>query len=154
MASPYKQMLSCAVQAVSIVFFTESWRPDSFYDRILSNRKAGLHTLCLLDIKVKEPSMEALCRGRKEYEPARYMTINTAIEQLLEVEGIRQEGAYGESTLCVGVARLGSDEQRIVAGNMKDLLTVQFGPPLHSLVIAGDMHVIEEELVAQYRLAG
>jgi diphthine synthase len=34
------------------VFFTPTWRPDSFYDRIRDNRKAGLHTLCLLDIKV------------------------------------------------------------------------------------------------------
>lgn len=39
-------------QTVSIVFFTESWRPDSFYDKIKMNRDLGLHTLCLLDIKV------------------------------------------------------------------------------------------------------
>lgn len=54
-----------ALQAVSIVFFTDSWRPDSFYPRILANRQRGLHTLCLLDIKVKEPSLESLARGRK-----------------------------------------------------------------------------------------
>ena len=60
------------LQAVSIVFFTETWRPDSFYDRIAANRKLGLHTLCLLDIKVKEPSLEALARGKTVYEPPRY----------------------------------------------------------------------------------
>lgn len=53
------------LQAVSIVFFTDSWRPDSFYPRIAANRQRGLHTLCLLDIKVKEPSLESLARGRK-----------------------------------------------------------------------------------------
>lgn len=53
------------MQAVSIVFFTDSWRPDSFYPRIAANRQRGLHTLCLLDIKVKEPSLESLARGRK-----------------------------------------------------------------------------------------
>jgi diphthine synthase len=37
-------------QAVSIVFFTENWRPDSFYPRIQANRQAGMHTLCLLGI--------------------------------------------------------------------------------------------------------
>jgi len=37
-------------------------RPDSFYDRIKENRDMGLHTLCLLDIRVKEPDMEAMCR--------------------------------------------------------------------------------------------
>lgn len=39
-------------QAISIVFFTPTWRPDSFYDRIRDNRRTGAHTLCLLDIKV------------------------------------------------------------------------------------------------------
>ena len=66
-------------QVVSIVFFTPTWRPDSFYDKIAANRSRGLHTLCLLDIKVKEPSDEALCRGKKIYEPPRYMTIQTVI---------------------------------------------------------------------------
>lgn len=74
------------MQAVSIVFFTDTWRPDSFYPRILANRKQGLHTLCLLDIKVKEPTLESLARGKKVYEPSRFMTIGTAIEQLLEIE--------------------------------------------------------------------
>ena len=56
---------ACLLQAISIVFFTDSWRPDSFYTRIAANRHRGLHTLCLLDIKVKEPSLESLARGRK-----------------------------------------------------------------------------------------
>lgn len=30
-------------------------------------------------------------RGRKQYEPPRYMTINTAIEQLLEIAQAREE---------------------------------------------------------------
>jgi len=51
---------------VSIVFFTDSWRPDSFYPRIAANRQRGLHTLCLLDIKVKEPSLESLAKSGKK----------------------------------------------------------------------------------------
>lgn len=35
-------------QTISIVFFTDTWRPDSFYDRIKENKGLGLHTLCLL----------------------------------------------------------------------------------------------------------
>ena len=34
---------------------------------------------------------------------------------------------------------------------MVSLLDVDFGPPLHSLVIAGDTHVIEDEILALYR---
>jgi len=49
-------------QAVSLVFFTDTWKPDSFYDRIKENSDLGLHTLVLLDIKVKEQSEENLAR--------------------------------------------------------------------------------------------
>lgn len=52
-------------ETISIAFFTETWRPDSWYEKIKANRELGLHTLCLLDIKVKEPSLEALARGKK-----------------------------------------------------------------------------------------
>ena len=82
------------------------------------------------------------------------MTVNTAIEQLLEIEESRGEGAYGPDTLCVGVARLGADSQQIVAGTMEELRHADFGPPLHSLVIAGDTHVIEMEILSAYRIHG
>jgi len=49
-------------QSVSLVFFTETWKPSSFYDRIKENSDLGLHTLVLLDIKVKEQSEENLAR--------------------------------------------------------------------------------------------
>ena len=45
-------------QTVSIVFFTPTWKPDSFYDKILANRKLGLHTLCLLG-----PSQQTIHAG-------------------------------------------------------------------------------------------
>lgn len=141
-------------ETVSIPFFTETWRPDSFYEKIQSNRKLGLHTLCLLDIRVKEPTLESLCRGRKQYEPPRYMTINTAIEQLLEVEQMRVESAYNEDTDCVGFARLGSEDQMIVAGTMRQLQMVDFGTPLHCLVIVGNTHPVEEEMLDFYKLKG
>lgn len=35
-------------ETVSIPFFTETWRPDSFYEKIQRNLSMGLHTLCLL----------------------------------------------------------------------------------------------------------
>ena len=49
-------------QTVSIPFFTDNWRPDSWLERVRENLRLGLHTLCLLDIKVKEQSEENLAR--------------------------------------------------------------------------------------------
>lgn len=65
------------VQTISLVFFTDTWKPDSFYTRVASNREQGLHTLVLLDIKVKEPSLESLARGKPVYEPARWGYLRT-----------------------------------------------------------------------------
>lgn len=139
-------------QTVSIVFFTDTWRPDSFYDRIKENRDLGLHTLCLLDIRVKEPDMEAMCKGKKGiYEPPRYMSVNTCIEQLLEIEANRQQGVYSAETMCCGVARIGCDNQSIISGTMQELLSTDFGPPLHSFIIPGELHPLEEEMLAFYR---
>lgn len=148
-------------QAVTIVFFTDTWRPDSFYDKILSNKRAGLHTLCLLDIKMKEISELNLARGKKIYEPPRFLTINQvcalyfcilfpsflkkpfkAIEELLEIEDRRKENAYSRESYCVGLARVGQEDQRIVSGSMGELLDVDFGPPLHSLIIAGIVVIV------------
>lgn len=58
---------------------------------------------------------------------------------------------YNEDTVCVGLARLGTDTQKIIAGSMKELLGVDFGAPLHSLVIAGITHVMEEEFLSFYK---
>ncbi|WVZ56957.1 hypothetical protein U9M48_007415 [Paspalum notatum var. saurae] len=139
-------------ETISIPFFTEEWRPDSFYEKIQNNRQLGLHTLCLLDIRVKEPTWESLARGKKVYEPPRFMTVNTAISQLFEVEEVRGGSAYGRDTLCIGVARLGSDDQKIVAGPMEKLLSVDFGPPLHCLIIVGETHPLEEEMLEFYMI--
>ncbi|KAI9290130.1 diphthine synthase [Umbelopsis sp. AD052] len=140
-------------QTISIVFFTDTWRPDSFYDRIKENRALGLHTLCLLDIKVKEQSIENLARGRKIYEPPRYMTVNQAIEQLLEIEDNRGEKAYTGETLAIGCARVGQPHQTLISGTLQQLVDADFGGPLHSLVIVGNkMHELEAEFVKEYAI--
>lgn len=40
----------------------------------------------------------------------------------------------------------------IVAGTMKQLQLVDFGAPLHCLVITGHTHPVEEEMLDFYRL--
>lgn len=138
-------------QTVSLVFFTDSWKPDSFYNKIMENRKIGLHTLLLLDIKVKEQSIENMARGRLIYEPPRYMDIATAASQLLEIEEIRNEQAYTPDTPCVAVSRLGSPTQTFKAGTLKELSQYDSGEPLHSLVMLGrQVHDLELEYLYQY----
>lgn len=145
-------------QTVSLVFFTDTWKPDSFYDRVKENIDLGMHTLLLLDIKVKEQSEENLARGRKIYEPPRYMSIPQAASQLVEVEEVRATGILRpESTLAIALSRVGGEEeQRIVCGTLAELLTQPaevYGQPLHSLVIVGKrLHHLEVEYTEAYAL--
>lgn len=148
-------------QTVSMVFFTNTWKPASFYDRIRENRNIGLHTLVLLDIKVKEQSLENMARGRKIYEPPRYMTVGQCAQQMLEIELSKKEegegmhGVYGEDSLAIGAARLGGPTEKFVSGTLKQLCDADevLGGPLHSLVLLGRRtHELESEYVREFAL--
>ena len=143
-------------ETVSIPFFTEKWRPYSFYDKICRNYNNDLHTLILLDIKVKEISEENLTKKKKIYEKPRFMTVNQALEELLEASEkseniIENKGLITEENLCYGVARIGSESQIVKAGKIKDIIKFDFGKPLHSVVIcAKTLSSIEKEVVEFY----
>ncbi len=152
-------------QTVSMVFFTDSWKPASFYDRIRENRSIGLHTLILLDIKVKEQSLENMARGRKIYEPPRYMTVGQCCEQMLEISALKlaeardngkeeeEEEVYGPESLAVGAARVGGKTEKFVSGTLKELCEQDevLGGPLHSLVLLGKRtHELESDYVREF----
>lgn len=103
------------------------------YDTIKQNFELGLHTLIFLDID-KE-------RG--------YMTVNTALELLLELEKKRGEG-FMHSAVAVGVARAGSENPVVKADYAEKLKTFDFGKPLHILVIPGKLHFLEAEALVKF----
>lgn len=143
-------------QTVSIPFFDETWKPMSFYDKLAENFKIGLQTLCLLDIKTREQSIENLMKRNKIYEPPRFMTVNRGIEQLLECEVEKKLGILdGDKTLCVGLARVGQEDQQIAYGTLNQVKNIDFGKELHSLVIiAGieSLDEIEKEFLEYYKV--
>lgn len=158
-ASVMNAIAACGLQlyrfgeTISVPFWADGWKPDSFYDKIVANRKMGLHTLCLLDIKVKEQSIENLMRGKKIYEPARFMTVAQALTQLMAIEEDKKEGVCAPSTDVVGVARLGRDDQAVVFGACSDLVEHDLGGPLHSLVIpAEELHEMEREFLEFHKI--
>lgn len=138
-------------QTVSMVFFTDTWRPESFFDKILENRRLGLHTLLLLDIKVKEQTLQNLLRGNNIYEPPRFMSIEQAADQLLEVQEKRDEKNYSPQTPCIAVSRLGSPQQVIKAGTLQEMSEYESGEPLHSLIILGNkVHDLESDYFMEW----
>ncbi len=122
-------------RTTSIPYWSPGFEPETPYRVIQENRARGLHTLCLLDIKADEE---------------RFMTVNEALALLQAIEERRGEQLILPDTLVVGVARLGADAF-IRAGTVEELRALDFGRPLHSLIVPGELHVIEEEALARWR---
>jgi diphthine synthase len=100
------------------------------YDVISQNSRLGLHTLCLLDIRVEEKH---------------YLSIGEALKTLLETESKRQEKIVTMKTLAVGIARAGSNDPQVKANFTERLLDQDFGAPPHTLVFPGKLHFVEAE---------
>lgn len=122
-------------KVTSVTFPMPGFRPETPYDVIRENRDLGVHTLVLLDIKASEN---------------KYMTVNEAISYLLEIESSRNENVFTAETICVGIARIGSDDQKIVSGTAGTLKDYDFGKPLHCLIVPGNLHFIEEDMIKNY----
>lgn len=105
------------------------------YNVIAQNKQLGLHTLCLLDLRSTEN---------------RYLTINEALKQLLEVEAKKQLGILTTQTPALGLARAGSDSPALKADFIEQLLGYDFGKPPFSLIIPGDMHFMEVDALIAF----
>ncbi|MGV8162172.1 MAG: diphthine synthase [Candidatus Nanoarchaeia archaeon] len=150
-------------RTASIVFDDDNWLPETPYEIIKENKKLGLHTLCLLDIKTAEPSKENLRKGIDKPEPARFLTINHALEILKKIEqkkandededakNKKEEKVIDDEIIVIGVARLGAKDQEIKAGPLKEIINFDFGKPLHSLIIPGKLHDIEKEMLELWK---
>jgi diphthine synthase len=110
--------------------FPDETPPETPYSVIAQNKERGLHTLCLLDIKV---------------EKRRFLSIHDGLSALLKVEAKRKEKAAAMGTLVVGIARAGSDTPAVRAGFIRDLLDYDFGEVPHSLIFPGKLHFMEAE---------
>lgn len=122
-------------KTASITFPEKDYFPESFYDVLKENSEIGLHTLMLLDVKSEEN---------------KFMSINQAVEILLEIENKRGEQVFTKETRCVGCARLGSKEQVIKKGRAEDLLNYDFELPPHCLIVLGELHFMEEEALDRF----
>nr|CAG4641094.1 EOG090X0AVB [Eulimnadia texana] len=137
-------------ETVSIPFWTDEWKPSSFYGKILANQSLGLHTLCLLDIKVKEQTIENMMKKRPIYEPPRFMSVAQAAQQLSEIIETSESEGLGLDTVCIGMARVGWPDQRLIVTTLRKMKETDLGPPLHSLVIPGKMHPLEIDFIKMF----
>lgn len=79
------------------------------------------------------------------------MTVAQAATQLLQIEALRREGVLSDETRAIGIARLGQADQCIAVGSLAELAAADLGAPLHSLVIPGETHFLEDDMLKFYR---
>ena len=117
-------------KSVTVPFCENGFVSETPYNVILNNKKMGLHTMCLLDIKAEEN---------------RYLTINHALETLLDLEVKKKNQIVTPKTFVVGVARAGSPDSVVKADYIENIINHDFGPPPHSLIFLGNLHFMEAE---------
>ncbi len=99
-------------------------KPYSVIDAIYDNLERNLHTLVLLDLRVKEN---------------KYMDIGEAIGLLLDMD----EKNMLDKVIGIGLARIGCLDEMIVADKIGELDKYSYPGPPHSIIIVAKPHPIE-----------
>jgi len=113
--------------------------PENFsetpYNVIGQNKRLGLHTLCLLDLRVEE---------------RRFLTVREGLELLFAIERRRAKNIITPDAVAIGVARVGSEHPSLKADFAGSLLEYDFGSPPHSLILVGQLHFMEAEALINF----
>ncbi|HYA70881.1 MAG TPA: diphthine synthase [Thermoplasmata archaeon] len=121
-------------RTVSLPLPSEHFSPTSPLEHIAANRARDLHTLVLLDLRPEE---------------GRFLTASAALALLRERDPL--EGVLSHSDRVAVVARVGRDDARAWAGTFGRLRSLDFGPPMHALVVlAPTLHFEEEAALSRY----
>src|SRR2546427_3690737 len=120
-------------RATTVPFVDDKFRPTSPLEVIEENRKRGLHTLVLLDLK----------------EGGEFLTAPEAIRYLLELAKEKKSKAFTRDTLVCVLGQAGSDTPGILAGRAGGLAAPDFRPALPTNLVPGEMHFMGKEALIQ-----
>ena len=123
-------------RTTTLAFPEGDYLAESPYDVVRENRARGLHTLVLLDIQADKD---------------RFMRAPEAVELLQTIEARRREHVVTPETMLVGLARVGAPDARVVYAPAAEWPSIDLGAPLHTLIVPGTLHFMEEEALARHR---
>jgi len=110
------------------------------YEVMQDNIKNNLHTLLLLDLKPGTQTNE--CESDSSLEN-KFLTIKDAVNYLIK-QGMPKD------QLCIGCARIGSDNSTIKKGKAEKLINIDFSNPPYCLIVPAKLHFMEEEAIEQW----
>jgi len=112
-------------KTVTLVY-PEVFKPYSVVEAVYDNLSRNLHTLILLDIRAEEN---------------KFMSIPEAIDILLDLDN----RSLLREAIGIGIARLGTSDETIIADKLEKLKHYEYPPPPHSIVVVAKPHPIELE---------
>jgi diphthine synthase len=125
-------------RTVSLPLPSPGFAPTSPLDHLASNRERHLHTLVLLDLRPEE---------------GRYLSATDALALLRERDPGRR--VLADTDPVAVVARLGQESARAWVGPFVRLRAIDFGPPMHAIVVlAPPLHFEEEAAVRRFAVPG
>ena len=127
---------------VTIPFSDGEYLPTSPFEMICKNKEAGMHTLALLDL---DPTGMGL-------EQPRPMTPREAVDHLIRMNERSEEfDQLVEDWRGLLLSDLGTEEERVVSGKMRNLSQIE-GGHIHALIIAAEFSGMEAEAFERRRL--
>ncbi len=123
-------------RTVSLPIPTESFQPTSPLEAIAANRSRDLHTLVLLDLRPEEGV---------------FLSASRALAMIRERDP--QGGFLRDSDRLAVVARVGRPDASAWVGSFARLRALDFGAPMHALVVlAPTLHFEEEAALRRYEV--
>lgn len=121
-------------RTTTIPFSAQGFIPTSPLEAILGNRRAGLHTLVLFDLR----------------DDGTVLAPRDAIAAVLRMGAEIGTKEIGPQTLACVLSRVGAPDVLAVAGRIGDLAERDLGPPPHCIVIPGSLHFLEKEALIAF----
>jgi diphthine synthase len=121
-------------RTTTVPFPAPGFKPTSPLEVILENRRMGLHSLVLLDLR----------------EDGTFLDPKDALRSLVEMAAVKTDAEFGASTVVCVLSRVGAPEVIAVADHIERLLQRDLGPALHCIVIPGPLHFLEKEALAAF----
>lgn len=106
-------------QSVSSVYYT-------LYDNLV----AGNHTIIILEFN---------------NDTKFFLNPKDAFSSLLLAENGQKRNVVDNSTFAIVASRVGTKNQKIIAGKISSLENIDFGKPPHTIIIPGRMHFTESD---------
>ena len=125
-------------RTVTIPRFLQGYRPMSPFDAIVSNHRAGMHTLALLDV---------------DTEKGYYMSPPEAFTEITEAGSSAEQSLLNDELVACTVSRAGRVDAKTVTGRVGELKKLDFGKGPHCIVIPSRLHFQEAEALMVFSAA-